>query len=231
MDHRQRWDDPEEMLRVAWGGFASGLWTALPGLIQSFNATALTAVVQPAIQGIVQQQDGSTQAVNLPLLLDVPVLFPRGGNCTLTFPIAAGDECLVVFSSRCIDAHWQNGGVGVPMEPRMHDLSDGFALLGHFSQKTKIANVSTATTQLRSNDGSTYVELNAASQLVNIVAPGGLNITAPTVAVTGALTVTKTIAAQDVISSANDVKASSISLKGHKHSGVAAGSSLTGGPQ
>ena len=31
------------------------------------------------------------------------MVFPGGGGFALTFPVAAGDECLVVFASRCID--------------------------------------------------------------------------------------------------------------------------------
>lgn len=155
----------------------SGLWTAMPGIIQSFSASAVTATVQMAIKGIVQDQTGKSQFVNLPLLVDVPVFFPRGGNCTLTFPIAKGDECLVVFASRCVDGWFQSGGIQAPMQPRMHSMSDGFALVGFFSQATKISGISTSTAQLRSNDGSTYVEVDPAGKIVNIVAPGGINMT------------------------------------------------------
>ena len=218
MDNRERLDDPEETLRVALDGFRSGLWTALPGIVQSFNAAAITAVVQPAIMGIVRRPIAGAEAVPLPLLQDVPVIFPRGGNCTLTFPVAAGDECLLVVSSRCIDAWWQQGGVQVPMESRMHDLSDAFAYVGPFSQKHTITGISTSTVQLRSNDGLTYVELNAAGHVVNIVAPGGLNINAPTVAITGTITATV------------DVMAAGKSLKTHLHGGVASGGSDTTGP-
>ncbi|WP_316875406.1 Gp138 family membrane-puncturing spike protein [Ralstonia edaphi] len=179
MDSRERWDDPEEALRVALDGLRSGLWTSMPGIIQSFNAGAVTATVQLAIKGIVHAPDGSAQFVNLPLLVDVPVHFPRGGGCTLTFPVAKDDECLVVFAARCIDGWWQSGGVQAPMDPRVHDLSDGFAFVGFFSQATKIGGISTASAQLRSNDGATYIDLNPATKKVKIVAPGGFDVIAP----------------------------------------------------
>ncbi|WP_303678324.1 Gp138 family membrane-puncturing spike protein [Ralstonia mannitolilytica] len=179
MDSRERWDDPEEALRVALDGLRSGLWTAMPGIIQSFSAGAITATVQLAIKGIVHAPDGTAQFVNMPLLVDVPVHFPRGGGCTLTFPVAKGDECLVVFAARCIDGWWQSGGVQAPMDPRIHDLSDGFAFVGFFSQATKIGGISTASTQLRSNDGATYIDLNPSTKKVKIVAPGGFDVIAP----------------------------------------------------
>lgn len=189
MDSRERFDDPEEALRVAMEGMRSGLWTSMPGLIESFNPSALTATVQISIKGVVNGIDGKAQFVNMPLLVDVPVHFPRGGNCTLTFPVSKGDECLVVFAARCIDAWWQSGGVQVPMEPRMHDLSDGFAFVGFFSQATKIGGVSTASVQLRSNDGTTYIDLNAATQKVKIVAPGGFDVVAPLSTFSAAVTI------------------------------------------
>lgn len=189
MDSRERYDNPEEMLRAAFRGLRAGVWTALPGIVQAFDAGAGTVIVQPAIQGVQQAPDGSVAAVEYPLLVDVPVYFPRGGGCTLTFPISAGDECVVVFSSRAIDAWWQSGQVQAPTEPRMHDMADGFAFVGPFSQARMIGNVSTSNAQLRSDDGSTYVELDPSGKLVNVVAPGGMTLTTPTVTITGVINV------------------------------------------
>ncbi|MCL9653139.1 hypothetical protein L2088_00345 [Pseudomonas protegens] len=98
-----------------------------------------------------------------PLLLDCPVQFPAGGGCTLTFPVAKGDECLVVFSSRCIDAWWQSGGIQVQAELRMHDMSDGFALLGFRSLPRMIPGISTSAVQLRSDHSSAFIEVNPTS--------------------------------------------------------------------
>jgi hypothetical protein len=66
-----------------------------------------------------------------------------------------------VFSSRCIDAWWQSGGVQEAMEARMNDLSDGFAFVGVRSQVRLLPSVSTSTTQLRSDDGTAYVQVGA----------------------------------------------------------------------
>ena len=159
MDPRERFDDPVEAQRAAMDGRQAQIQTAMPGIIQSYNAEAQTCTVQPAIKGRVEYPDGSVKSVPLPLLVDVPVKFPSGGGFTLTFPVAPGDECLVIFASRCIDAWWQSGGVQEPLATRMHDLSDGFALVGPRSQTRKLPNVSTTNTQLRTDDGATYIEI------------------------------------------------------------------------
>lgn len=115
-------------------GLQARLWTALPGIITAVDYTKFTVSVQPAIMGKTEDAEGVQTDVQLPMLVDVPVLFPNAGGWHLTCPIQVNDECLVVFASRCIDAWWQNGGVQKPMELRMNDLSDGFCILAPYSQ-------------------------------------------------------------------------------------------------
>ncbi|CAN0620559.1 Gp138_N domain-containing protein [Burkholderia multivorans] len=190
MDRKERVDDPLAALRAALRGWQAGIWTALPGIIDSFDDVAMTCVVQPAIKVPIRASDGTVTTVALPQLVDCPVQFPAGGNCTLTFPVKPGDECLVVFASRCIDAWWQSGGVQEQAELRMHDLSDGFALLGVRSRPRALANVSASSTQLRSDDGATYIDLNPTLQKVKIVAPGGFDVVAPLSTFSAAVTIT-----------------------------------------
>jgi len=152
---------PAQSLERQINGRLARAWTSLPGIIQSFNAAQQTVVVQPAIRAVVFDIDGQPTNVALPLLLDCPAQFPAGGGFSLTFPVKAGDECLVVFASRCIDAWWQSGGVQNQAVMRMHDLSDGFALLGFRSVPRALSAISTSATQLRSDDGATFVEVGA----------------------------------------------------------------------
>ncbi|WP_419687281.1 Gp138 family membrane-puncturing spike protein [Burkholderia theae] len=180
MDRKERVDDELASLRAALRGWQVGMWTALPGVIESFDDDAQTCVVQPAIKIPIRANDGTVTTAALPPVVDCPVQFPSGGNCTLTFPVAQGDECLIVFASRSVDAWWQSGGVQEQAALRMHDLSDGFALLGFRSRPRALASVSGSSTQLRSDDGSTFFDLNPSTQKVKIVAPGGFEVIAPT---------------------------------------------------
>lgn len=235
MDSRERMNDPIVGLTVALSGWQSKIQTALPGIIQSFNTDnpdSMTCTVQPAINGQVRDETGALTGVELPLLVDCPVQFPAGGGCTLTFPVKAGDECLVVFSSRCIDAWWQSGGIQVQPELRMHDLSDGFALLGFRSQPRVIGNISTTAAQLRTDDGAAFVEVNSTSHAINattsgaatVSAQGGITLTAPLVTINGDVQV------NGKVSTTGDVTAGTISLQQHKHGGVTPGSGASGGP-
>lgn len=150
---------------------SSVLRVALPGTVESFDAETVTATIQLGILGL---SDGESTALSV--LNDVPVMFPRGGGCSLTFPVKKGDECLVIFADRSIDFWWQSGGIQEPVDDRMHDLSDAFCIVGPQSQSKKISGISTSAVELRSDDGSTKLNLDPSSGEINGTAPGGFNL-------------------------------------------------------
>lgn len=166
MDRAQLLNDSEEALRIALDSFQSSVWTAMPGIVQSVDLSTMTCEVQPSIQGIVTDENDVTQNVNYPKLVDVPIVFPSAGGFLITFPLAVGDEVLVVFASRCIDSWWQSGGTSnQPMEARMHDLSDGFAIPGPRSQvKLPAGSISSSDLQIRNDAGTVFLAVTAAGK-------------------------------------------------------------------
>ena len=158
------------------------------------------------------------------------------------FPLKKGDEVMIVFASRCIDAWWYNGGTDTngnpvtraPMENRMHDFSDGFVIPGVKSlpRAQSISNVPYADSstydqvELRTDDGNAMIAINVqshnivinTSSNVNINSTGNTNITAPTVAITGNLTVSGSIVAN------GNVTGQGTSLHTHTHTSAATGS-------
>jgi hypothetical protein len=174
--------------------------TQMPGIIRSYDPATQTATVQPAIQRVWIEDGG----VDLPQCLDVPVYFPRGGKFALTFPVAPGDECSLNFSERAIDFWFENGGVQLPSEYRLHDLSDAFAFVGFSSKPNAIKDVATDAAELRTLDGKTRIRVED-----GMVTAGDL---ADAVAAVRA----------DVINEILGI------ISGHTH--VVAGTSATGGP-
>lgn len=217
-------NDQEEAMRQVLDGRQVGMWTAIPGIIQSVNRTKMTCEVQPSIQAVLSDQNGDLTSVNLPLLINVPIVFPSGGGFLITIPLAAGDEVLVVFSSRCIDAWWQNGGFeNIAMEARMHDLSDGFAIPGPRSiPKIPAGSISATDLQIRNDAGTSYVSITADGK-IKLVAPTEIDVTVATLKVTGDLQVTGTI-------TGGTVKQGTVNLGTHIHSGVTVGGGDTGVP-
>ncbi|BDH45766.1 hypothetical protein TUM12370_18100 [Salmonella enterica subsp. enterica serovar Choleraesuis] len=193
----------------------NGLHVAMPGVIQSFDPERVTAVIQPAVKGYETDAHGKKQSVTMPLLVDVPVVFPRGGGCTLTFPVRKGDECLLIFSDKCIDFWWQSGDVQEPVSGRSHHIGDAFAIIGPMSQRYKIGGISTTAAQLRTDSGAAFIE---------IAQGGAVTITSPQVTINGPVQVNGTI------TSTGDQTAGGISQINHTHGGVQPGGGNTGKP-
>jgi hypothetical protein len=227
----QRFAQQQEALKAALDGRQARIWTALPGTVETFDPEAVTVEAQPAVKGVVHHRDATSEAVDLPRLVDVPVVFPRGGGVTLTFPVTTGDECLIVFASRCIDGWWQSGGSQLAPELRMHDLSDGFAIIGPQSQPNRISGISTDTAQLRTDDGKAYIELDPASHDINLKTAGNVNAT-----ISGTMTgnsagwnITGDVNVNGSITATGDVIGAGISLDKHIHTGDSGGA--TGAPE
>lgn len=96
------------------------------GKITSFDATKKTAQVQVLFKR--QLPDGTI--VSYTPLIDCPVFTLQGGGGYLQMPIAAGDNCILLFSDRSIDEWYQNGQEALPANTRMHDASDAIAIVG-----------------------------------------------------------------------------------------------------
>ncbi len=219
----ERLQTPISQWMEALQAYGRALRVAMPATITSFSPQQQTVAVQPALTEL-ERIDGVLAVKALPPLVDVPLVLPRAGGFTLTMPIQAGDECLVVFADSCIDAWWQSGGQQNQLELRRHHLADAFAIVGTWSQKRVLSNYSTGSAQLRNDAGTVTVDI-AASQVtvtaptVSVNASSQASVTAPTVNVSG--------------SSAVNITGGHCSIDGrnflnHTHSGVSSGGATSG---
>lgn len=146
------------------------------GVIKAFDAanqTVTVAVAQQQVSSVSPQ--GVRTIMAIPELYVLPVVFPSGGGFTLTFPVKVGDECLVVFNDRELD-NWLTSGAGsTPTTGRLHDLSDGIAIVGLRSNPRALTGVSTTAVQIRSDDQQTLIE----------IAPGKISLIADEVVIHG----------------------------------------------
>lgn len=123
----------EGALKTAMNALKSDIRVAMPGTVQSFDRIQQTVTVQLSIREKINSDDG-VMDVEIPVLVDVPIVMPRAGGYSLLMVPRKGDECLCIFSDLCIDSWWQSGGIQNQAELRRHDFSDGFAIMGIWSQ-------------------------------------------------------------------------------------------------
>ena len=112
--------------------YMSDIHTAMPGIIRSYDPKTKTATVQPTVQQTMD--DGSY--LTLPMIYNVPVIFPGSATATVQFPLNANDECLLIFSEMSLE-QWVNAAgnqlVTDGGDPRQYSLTDGFCIPGCFS--------------------------------------------------------------------------------------------------
>ena len=202
------------------------LHTMLPGFIDSFDPATQTCTVEPAIKRVFV--DGESLA--LPVLINVPVCFPTAGGFSITFPIAKGDECLIMFSERSIDNWLKFGDLRAPNDRRFHDLSDGFVIMGIRSNPKALANHDASNLVLRNEANDNKLAINA---------DGSMQVDTSTLTVNGNmqingnLNVDGTIDSTSTITATTDVVGGGISLKNHTHAYTwtdPAGSGVTSPP-
>lgn len=184
------------------------------GQIFSFDPSRKTAEVQILFKRVLP----SGEIQSYPLLVDCPVYTPQGGGGALQFPIAAGDQCLVLFADRRLDEWFQNGGEAAPGDGRMHDISDAIALVGINALNSTLPDYPTDKIVL-SYMGTTF-EMTSTGW--KFVAPGGAEIDLDTLVtiknnattlntlLTNFITLLETLTVQDPISGPIPLTAASI---------------------
>jgi hypothetical protein len=113
----------ESGLKTVFRELLTGVNTSFPAVVVDFDGKNKISV-----QPCVMTQRVGAEPEPLPVLQDVPVLFPGGGGFRMRWPIAPGDYVLVVCSQRSIDNWKQSGGVVPANVPRRFSMSDGVAI-------------------------------------------------------------------------------------------------------
>ncbi len=149
--------------------------------MQSFDATDCTAQVQLAI--LMQSRTKDNNWVNItpsPVIPKALVMFPGNKNFVFTFPIQQGDEGLLIFCDRCIDAWHQSSGVQSQLDIRQHDLTDGIFIPGIRSVPNVPANINTTSAELRTSSGNTKISFDDVNGIVltgNVTLTGSFTAT------------------------------------------------------
>ncbi len=207
-----------------------------------------TIDVQPVINRTV-----GGESIELPVFSKVPPVFLQGGDSYSAHPITTGDYCLLIITERCFDRWYAGQDNRRPAEYRMHDYSDGLAIVGvnplaaaitipqvitHIGDTyaegdyTQIGNYTHTGNRDQTGD---YTQEGDFTRTGNVTNTGNYVITG-NVTIAGSLSVTA--GAGDVVEingvtleiTDGDVVSDGVSLETHTHSGVESGPDNTGEP-
>lgn len=201
--------------------------TSLVGKVVKVDATTID--IQPVTNLVYKGKD-----LKLPVFSKVPPVFMQGGGSYTAHPIAVGDYALIVFTERSFDRWYAGVDDARPPEFRMHDYSDGFAIVGINPELSAIT-IPTVITHI----GDTYQEgdyehLGNRTQTGDHTQTGNMTITGD-LTVDGDITCTGTLTVPTIMTSSITasvgVSIAGIDFGTHTHGGVQTGTGSTGGPQ
>lgn len=161
-------------------------------LVSDLDEATQTVTVQIAIQERVRTRAGA-RWFDVPPIVNVPIMVPRGGGYSITLPLKKGDQGMLVFCDTCFDTWWKNGQENSPPnqnqpplpgpnptgsqrqnEVRRHYVHDCGFFPGLWSQNNLLSDYSTDSLQIRSDDGATIIDVSEDG--VTIDAPGGTSL-------------------------------------------------------
>jgi hypothetical protein len=123
-------DQFSDVVKNITTGMLSEMYTVLPGIIEKYDPELKQVSVKP----LLKKSLAGTE-LDLPVIENVPIIFPSTKKSLLAFPLSQGDGCLLLFSQRSLDDWLSKGGNVLPTDPRMFDLSDAIAIPGLFNFK------------------------------------------------------------------------------------------------
>ena len=151
------------------------MFIGLPAVVVEYDPVEQCITAQPVMRGLLGT--GNRVEHDIPPLLCVPVIWPGGGPCAHTFPLAKGDAVMIHFSDRFAEDWLLTGKINLPLKnPRRFDINDAFASprIRPFSNPLKSASATDmvlgeddgeAPLQLRLKPGESYMLSDGTSEM------------------------------------------------------------------
>lgn len=121
-----------DVIAAAIEAHSADLHVAMPAKVVTYYKETQTVDVLPVFTKTFFDTEGNKFTEALPLIQNVPVVFPRGGNAIITWPLFADDFVLLVCADRNMGQWQETGESGDQGDTRTHELSGAFAIAGGY---------------------------------------------------------------------------------------------------
>lgn len=110
----------------------SNVHTAFPCIVKSYDASKRRANLIPCIKRKLKNKiTNQYEFTDLPVLVNVPVLYFGTSKGGIHIPLEKGDNVLVIFSECCLDKWKITSGSGIKDEdPRRFSIADAICIPG-----------------------------------------------------------------------------------------------------
>ena len=159
-----------EIINLAMDDLLSNLHTITIAKITGVSDTTIscTPVTNRVVDGV---------SIKLPEFTKVPVFNFKGGESSISMPVSVGDYCMLLFVERCFDSWYQGQDFVAPPSLRMHDYSDGFALVGVDPLASAISIPNVMTFDGDADQHGDYTHIGSTDQDGDLTVTGDVDIT------------------------------------------------------
>lgn len=139
---------------------------ALPGVITEYDSIRHLAKVQPLLK---TSGRNGRESEDLPVIVRVPILFPRTAKAAMYLPISKGDFVTLIFSDRHLEAWKASTGKTIEADTdRQHNLTDCWAFPGGWPETQLPAQVNKDAFEVLVESGTKIALGNGADELLQI---------------------------------------------------------------
>lgn len=122
-----------QLIKQAIGNRLIDMHTAIIGRIEKYDAKTQLADIHPILKRSIKNPHSDIKQEELPILVDVPVLFPRAGGYFISLPIKPGDYVQVIFNETSIDEFMTGSAPSLDSVSRF-SLQGAVAIAGVYPQ-------------------------------------------------------------------------------------------------
>lgn len=119
-----------EVQRRAIQSYLGDVFTAIVGRVETYDAARQTADLTPMVRRPLPTEDEDVTYEELPIIPNVPVLFPRGGGFSITWPIVPGNFLQLIVESLSISQWRRSGEISDSGDIRQNHLGSCVAIAG-----------------------------------------------------------------------------------------------------
>lgn len=189
----------EEKVDLDFWRNAMKLNTCIPAIVDEFDPTTQRVSAVPAIMAKVVKQNGAVEYIQCPKITNIPVAITKGAGLYITYPIAKGENCTLLFSQRSIDNFLLEGGIQRPFDTdtpqtttiRCMDMTDAMCFPGLITNKETLGAYATDAIEIRNTAGTVKVSVKENSLILQQesatvqISGGNIEMTAATINITG----------------------------------------------
>ena len=115
-----------EIIKSLTRKISNSIRVSMPATIEHYDFKTQKANVKIDMRELYDDNN----SIDYPVLTNVPIIFPRSGNASITMPISRGDSCIVFFLDRDISEWLLGASNKEPNSQRSHSINDAVAIMG-----------------------------------------------------------------------------------------------------